>query len=95
MLICFDLDDTLLDHSGAEEAAALHFGEVIGERSAVSSEAFVRAWRRAAERHMATFLRGEVSFQEQRRRRIRELITADTDGEADTLFEIYLEAYRT
>jgi len=29
MLICFDLDDTLLDHSRAERAAALHFGEVL------------------------------------------------------------------
>lgn len=93
-LICFDLDDTLLDHSGAERAAALHFGGVLGKRTAVSSEAFVKAWREAAEKHMAVFLRGAVTFQEQRRRRIREFVTAPNDLEADALFEVYLEAYR-
>ncbi len=92
MLICFDLDDTLLDYGGAERAAAQRFAEVLGEPSA---EVFVRAWRAAAERHIATFLRGEVSFQEQHRLRTRELTTARTDGEADALFEVYLEAHKT
>jgi len=43
---------------------------------------------------MEAFLRGDVSFQEQRRRRIRELTSADLgDAEADGLFGIYPEAY--
>lgn len=93
-LICFDLDDTLLDHSGAEKAAALHFAGVLGRRTAVSGEAFVKVWRAAAERHMAAFLCGEVTFQEQRRRRVREFVAAPNDLEADALFEVYLGAYR-
>ncbi len=94
MLICFDLDDTLLDHGGAEEAAAQHFGEVFEERLSEFGKAFVRVWRATAERHMAVFLRGEISFQEQRRRRVRELLSTDlTEGEADALFRVYLEAY--
>lgn len=91
MLICFDLDDTLLDHSSAERAAALHFAEVL--KLSPSGTAFVERWREVAQRHMAAFLRGDVSFQEQRRRRIRELIPVGADSEADALFEVYLEAY--
>ena len=79
MLVCFDLDDTLLDHSGAEKAAALHFGEVFRERLSEFGEAFTGVWQAAAEKHMEVFLRGEISFQEQRRRRMRELFVREPE----------------
>lgn len=93
MLICFDLDDTLLDHTRAEHEAALHFGMSLGSAGPVG-EAFVKFWREVAEKHMASFLRGEVSFQEQRRRRVRE-VTGRTlsDTDADGLFYRYLGVY--
>jgi putative hydrolase of the HAD superfamily len=98
MLVCFDLDDTLLDHSGAERAAALHFGAHLGARSPHAGEVFVMAWRAAAQRHMAAFLRGDISFQEGRRRRVQEVLGTELaalgEAELDELFAVYLEAYQ-
>jgi len=95
MPVLFDVDDTLIDHRGAEHAAALHF---CGRFSAVlpcSEEEFVVLWHRAAERHFASFNAGECSYQEQRRRRIREFFGPGVDdSSADALFDVYYRAYR-
>lgn len=94
MLICFDLDDTLLDHQGAERAAAIRFAETFRDRVPARGDAFVTLWRSASERHFEAFLRGACSFEGQRRRRICDLVGKDlNDAEADALFAVYLEAY--
>lgn len=94
MLLCFDLDDTLLDQRGAERAAAIHLAKTFGARMTATGEAFVALWHEATKRHFQAFLRGECSFEDQRRRRICELVNADLgDAEADSLFGVYLEAY--
>lgn len=94
MLVCFDLDDTLLDQRSAESAAALHFAERFKDRVPATGEAFVTLWHETTKRHFQAFLRGEYTFQEQRRQRIRDLIQKPlTDDEADTHFHVYLEAY--
>lgn len=95
MLLCFDLDDTLLDQRSAERAATIHFAETFGNRLPVIGEAFVTLWREASERHFRAFLCSECSFQEQRRRRICELVSARlSDAEADRHFSVYLDAYK-
>jgi putative hydrolase of the HAD superfamily len=49
------------------------------------------------EKHFATFMRGEITFVEHRRRRIRELFQETelylADDEADERFAIYLQYY--
>lgn len=77
MLVCFDLDDTLLDHSGTERAAALHLSTHLGARSPYTGEDLARVWRAAAQRHMAAFLQGDISFQEGRRRRVQEVLSTE------------------
>jgi putative hydrolase of the HAD superfamily len=95
MAVLFDVDDTLVDHSGAEHAAALSFRRRFSTALAYPDEEFAVLWHRVSEKHFASFTAGECSYQEQRRRRIREFFgPAVRDSAADALFDIYLTAYR-
>jgi putative hydrolase of the HAD superfamily len=95
MAVLFDVDDTLVDHSGAERAAALSFRRRFSTVLAYPDEEFAALWHRASEKHFASFNAGECSYQEQRRRRIREFFGPEVgDPAADALFDIYLTAYR-
>ncbi|RPJ01910.1 MAG: HAD family hydrolase [Chloroflexi bacterium] len=97
MIVFFDVDDTLVNHSSAERSAALLFyGQYAGDRAmaGLDGDTFCTRWHDAAERHFATFNAGDCSYQEQRRRRIREFFGADvTDQAADDLFGVYLASY--
>lgn len=95
MVIFFDVDDTLVDHSGAERTAALlfyhHFREAL---AGLDAESFYARWHGAAERHFASYNAGECSYQEQRRRRVREFLgPALSDQEADDVFGVYRVSY--
>jgi len=92
MLVLFDLDGTLLDDSAATRAAlhdlAQHFGNEL------ASDDLEARWFAAIERHFSRFLSGEISFQEQRRARMRDVFQAQlADAHVDALFDIYLAAY--
>lgn len=100
MLIAFDLDDTLLDHREAQRAAALELAALavpeVPKRDPDPGiqEAFVARWRALSEAHLARYLRREVSFQGQRRARVREVLGADLDDRAaDAVFSRYLARY--
>ncbi len=95
-MIFFDLDDTLLDHSGAQQRAALDWRESVGTDFVPHSKAnFPSVWQSAALRHWKRFERGEIFFVEQRRRRIREVLAQPdlADDEADQYFALYLPLY--
>lgn len=95
-VILLDIDDTLVDHSGAELRAASRFGRIHAKRIPAYNEAsFPAVWSRASQRHIESFLAKEISFQEQRRRRLREILAAPgmPAAEADALFEEYLTMY--
>jgi putative hydrolase of the HAD superfamily len=88
--VLFDLDDTLLDYSNARDAgvrawvkqvdAARHPGDA------------VRVWRELEDLHFRRYSMGELSFDEQRRERLRafwpHLSEADND-ELDRSFAAY------
>lgn len=70
------------------------------ERHDNADEGLVAHWDDAAERHFPAFRAGEISFQEQRRRRLREFlphlnVRADhmCEQELDATFENYLKHY--
>jgi putative hydrolase of the HAD superfamily len=88
--VLFDLDDTLLDYSTARDAgirawvrqvdAARHTGDA------------VRVWRELEERHFRRYSQGEVSFDEQRRARLRDFwphLSEAADDELDRAFAAY------
>ena len=94
MVIFFDIDDTLLDHTSAEEQAAQQLYAHFRHRLPHTGPDFAALWKHVAEQHMAAFLAGAISFTEQRRRRIRAVFPAPLeDQEGDRLFRIYLAYY--
>jgi putative hydrolase of the HAD superfamily len=89
----FDLDDTLVDQEGASRAALLGWLPELGMDHDDPDE-LVTAWIAVAETAYERYQRREISFQDQRRVRVREFLGADaTDDEADELFSGYLTRY--
>lgn len=96
MPVFFDVDDTLLDHHGAAEQGARALYRRCAHRliAPLPEAEFLARWHQAAERHFAAYAAGECSYQEQRRRRIRDLFGAELDDEeADALFAVFLAEY--
>jgi putative hydrolase of the HAD superfamily len=92
MVILFDLDDTLLDDATATCAAvdSLH----AHLETDVAGHEFRERWSVSLRHHFSRFLAGALSFDEQRRARIRDVVqTALSDTEADEIFQVYLAAY--
>jgi putative hydrolase of the HAD superfamily len=96
-MIFFDIDQTLINHQQAQDTAALLFLQRFSSLLPYASEEFCQYWQTVMEKHFATFMRGEITFVEHRRRRMRELFQeAESDlanDEADGRFAIYLKHY--
>jgi len=93
--ILIDLDDTLLDDHRSTAVAFGAFAEshraLLGDREV---PALLVEWRGVFRKHWVRHERGEVSFQEQRRARVREFLGKNlTDDEADRALLPYLKAY--
>lgn len=92
-MIYFDIDDTLLDYKRSQELAAREFADLYS-RHIRDPDSFVAEWDRITEQHMARYLAGELTFQEQRRCRIRDSLGLDlSPNEADEIFDDYFQAY--
>jgi hypothetical protein len=66
-LVLFDIDDTLLDDAGATLRAVSALHRRLGGAEPLTS--FIERWRDASQRHYASYLRRELSFEAQRRAR--------------------------
>lgn len=92
MVILFDIDGTLIDHDQAELVAVAALHGRLGLSGTVSE--FQCQWRIALERHYARYLSGELSIQEQRRARFRDVVhPALSDLDADQMSATYLDDY--
>jgi putative hydrolase of the HAD superfamily len=92
MVILFDIDGTLINHDAAEVigTAALRRKTEHTEDAAD----FLRRWRSAFERHYNRYLAGELTIQQQRRERFREVFDANlSDSAADQLSAFYIDEY--
>jgi putative hydrolase of the HAD superfamily len=78
--VLFDVDDTLVDHSGAQRTAIVAYLASLGLDHDASA---VRRWRAAEERHFGRHLTGELTFQGQRRARVREMLAGHGDADID------------
>lgn len=97
--ILFDIDGTLLDHVSAERAAVQSLYSSIREwPQRPSAEEFVEVWHGEAERHMALYLAGELTFVEQRVRRVQSVFATwgreVSNEEAIRIFGEYHRAYQ-
>jgi putative hydrolase of the HAD superfamily len=92
MVILFDIDGTLIDHDTAETIAVAAFGGRMGHTD--DAVGFLQRWRRAFERHYNRYLAGELSLQQQRRERFREIFDPNlSDAAADQLSALYIDEY--
>ncbi len=93
-LVVFDLDDTLLDHRGSAAHALARWLPTLGIRP---GPAITTAWFAAEERHFARWRSGELTFAEQRRARLREILPADVlparDEDVDLVFAEFVVQY--
>jgi len=94
MVFLFDLDGTLLDHEAAQIRAARSLHATLGLRSPIGQ--FVAGWKAAEERHYPRFLSNELTLEQQRRTRLREVLDGDlSDAMADELFATVLAEYES
>lgn len=98
--VLFDIDGTLLDHDRAMERGLA--GAVVGLRPDLPDHelaGLLAEWLRLEHLHYETYLAGETSLEEQRRRRARGLLAAlgvddPRAHELDEWFAEYLAGYR-
>lgn len=92
-MIYFDIDDTLLDYKTSQDLAAFEFAKNYSNYIDDSNH-FPKLWDDITTRHMARYLSGELSFQEQRRCRIIESLGVDLpDSDIDKIFDEYYQIY--
>ncbi len=94
MLILFDIDDTLIDHSAAVRDGVHALHRQIGPAEEVA--AFHASWVTAMRIYFPRFLARELSYQDQRRARMRHAVGPHlSDAQADELFDLYFRVYET
>ncbi|WP_316676674.1 HAD family hydrolase [uncultured Tolumonas sp.] len=93
--LLLDLDDTLVDEGSARRQGVAALFRVHGPRYPALGEGQLEAlWRGISRRHWQRYVAGEISFQEQRRGRMRELLGEPLSAKAaDAAFEPYRLAY--
>lgn len=94
--VILDLDDTLLDHTGSVIAALRRWLPTL---EVEPTKALVHTWFALESKHYSAWLAGRLSYQEQRRQRLREFLplthrVSGTDDDLDELFSHYLAHYR-
>jgi len=93
MLVLFDIDDTLIDHTSAVETGVAALHAELGVASELS--AFHESWVAAMFEHFPRYLRGELTYEEQRRARMRRTVDQRlSDADADDMFQHYFLAYQ-
>lgn len=91
----FDLDDTLFDHTGSTRRALSTW---LHDLDVAPSASLVQKWFDVEARHFEAWRAGAITFQEQRRRRLRDFLplidrAVGTDDELDVIFAGYLHRY--
>lgn len=95
--IGFDLDGTLFDHAGSASIAAGRFAEHLG---VVAADEFRECWFEAEHIEFERWRSGEITFEEQRRGRLRRVLPAfglpvpEEDAALDALYAEFLFEYR-
>jgi putative hydrolase of the HAD superfamily len=98
MMIFFDIDETLMQNGAAERKAAQTLYSYYEAVLQDPLDVFLNNWKRLTEKNVHRYLAGELSFQGQRRERIRQLFEGKltlSDPEADVVFDSYLRSYES
>ncbi|MFI6354702.1 HAD family hydrolase [Streptomyces sp. NPDC050743] len=93
--VVWDVDDTLFDYTSADRAGMRAHLAAEGLLAGYGSpEEALGRWREITDRQWARFSAGEVSFEGQRRDRVRVFLGAElTNAECDAWFQRYIGHY--
>lgn len=96
-MIFFDIDETLFDNNSAQYFAALSlFNQYQELQTLYEKSVFLQRWNAVTEKYLQQFFANQISFQEQRRNRLREIFKTDlSNWEADKIAAIYLKFYQS
>lgn len=95
--ILLDLDNTLInDRIASEKAMRVFLASYDLSLLGLSEQEAIHKWKALSLEHWSRYEAGELSFQDQRRARIRGLFNHDfSDDAADKIFQLYQEAYES
>ncbi|CAM5699848.1 HAD family hydrolase OS=Streptomyces alboniger OX=132473 GN=CP975_25575 PE=4 SV=1 [Streptomyces alboniger] len=96
--VVWDIDDTIFDYARAD-ATGMHLhltAEGLLERYESAERALLR-WKEITHRHWTRFSAGGVTFQQQRRDRVRDFLEAPglADTDVDAWYERYVRHYES
>ncbi|MFL7790556.1 MAG: HAD family hydrolase [Anaerolineae bacterium] len=95
--VIFDIDGTMLDHKGAQQAGLVKLYGMLEVAQRVSADEFVAIWRQEADRYWEQYQAGHVTFVQQRLLRVKavfECLGAPVSDEtAMRVFWVYLAEY--
>ena len=96
-MIFFDIDETLFDNKSAQYFAALSLYDQYSEIQKIyEKSAFLQRWNAVTEKYLQRFFANHISFQQQRRKRLREIFQKDlSNRQADKIAAIYLKFYES
>ncbi|MDT8861291.1 HAD family hydrolase [Alkalihalobacillus sp. MEB130] len=96
-MIFFDIDCTLLNHEQAEELGAIEFLKNNWEEFNYTFHAneFITLWNNLSKKYFEKYLAKELSFLEQRRMRMKDLLGSHlSNDQADKKFNEYVKYYK-
>ena len=94
--VFFDLDETLIDVKKAQNEAIKSLYVKFAFDSKVTLEDFTKKWDELTDYHYKFYTAKQISYEEQRRRRIIDLFKAygiNLNGDAIAIYDIYLREF--
>ena len=94
--VFFDLDDTLIDNKKAQDLAVKYVYNYYNFSECVSLDDFLETWNYLSEYYFKAYTKKEITFKEQRIKRIEELFSKyniKMDLEPEEIFSMYLKLY--
>jgi putative hydrolase of the HAD superfamily len=96
-VIFFDLDGTLLDFKGSERLGVNAFYKEYGYKVNVNEDLFYEHWSCIGQHYFKRYLNGELSFEQQKIERVKEVFSLGgislNDNEAIGYFKRYLKCF--
>ena len=96
-VVIFDIDGTMLNHLGAQQAGLKKLYGRLEEAQRVSTDEFVAIWQQEADRHWEQYQAGKITFPQQRLLRVKAVLERlgerATDETAMRVFQAYLAEY--
>jgi putative hydrolase of the HAD superfamily len=96
-VIGFDIDGTLVDHVGAQQAGLIKLYGMLEEAQRVAVDEFVATWQQESDRYWERYQAGKITSIQQRLLRVKAVLShlgvSASDETAMRIFRMYLAEY--